>query len=144
MKAGVGIGADPVTAGEWASYKFSFVLSQLFAETDKIVIWFPMTYDPFIGRASLAYLQDSGTYYLDCNAPAIGTAWCTVQHWKVMITGTKAPKSKDMPIEINFPSVQNPAENASPSAFKIAHVDKSDTYIAYNDAFDSVQIKPCA
>jgi hypothetical protein len=47
--------ADPTTAGEWASYKFTFTLGQTFAATDKILIWFPMTYDPFIGRASVKY-----------------------------------------------------------------------------------------
>jgi hypothetical protein len=47
-------------------------------------------------------------------------------------------------MEITIPMVQNPNENASPGNFALAHVDKDDVYISYDNAFGSMKITAAA
>lgn len=77
-------------AGEYADYTFTFKSSTGYNATDKIVIYFPVEFDPFVGHASQWLDNENGTYFMKCSSIAMSLSWCTVNKWKVTIVGTQA------------------------------------------------------
>lgn len=99
-------------AGEYADYTFTFKSTTGYTATDKIVIYFPVEFDPFVGHASQWLDNESGTYFMKCSSSAMGLSWCTVNKWKVTIVGT-TPVDAGVDIDITLHYVSNPAAGST-------------------------------
>lgn len=99
-------------AGEYADYGFTFKSNAAFAASDKIEIYFPNSFDPFVGNASEWFDNESGTYYLKCTSTALGLSWCKVDKWKVTVMGS-SPVDASTEIDITIVHVSNPIAGAS-------------------------------
>lgn len=130
------ISFSPKTAGEEASYMFDFKDTANFAVTDQYWIILPTQYDYFGGDAWQWFASEPFTYYLDCTCSQLGTAWCTVDHNIVVISGTLAFTGGTQ-ILITLNGIINPAAGET-SSFQLYHVDRSGNYISINQAFGSV------
>jgi hypothetical protein len=63
---------------------------------------FPSQFDPFVGEASLKFKEsEPTTWYIECECKQLGKVWCTVEHWRVWITGsTTLPENTEVEILI--------------------------------------------
>jgi len=126
----------PRTALETATYSLSFQNSVPIATDDELHVIWPDEFDPYLGNAERSYKSESGAYYLPCFSPEMGTIYCRVDHWIMVIKGTSVvPQSTAVTIQIS--GVVNPGPTPSGN-FKLLHVDKSGGLLEYSGAFGSV------
>ena len=126
----------PKTAGEEASYIFEFKDTANFAASDQYWVVFPQQYDYFLGDALHWFSSEPFTYYLDCTCSQLGTAWCTVDHNIVVVSGNLAFTGGTQ-IAITLNGVRNPSVGET-SSFQLYHVDSSGSFISINQSFGSV------
>jgi hypothetical protein len=135
----------PKTAGEMASYTFSFTSSIDFESDDYVKIVFPMEFDPFFGGyndggmmgANAWFSKESNVYYVSASSTSLGTVWATAKHWEVMISGANTIAAGE-PIDVTLLMIANPAA-ALTSKFSIAHLDSDrETYKSYSREFGDV------
>lgn len=77
-------------AGEYSDLTFTFKTDTGYTVGEYIEITFPHVFDPFIGKASQWFAQESGSYYLHCESSSMSLSWCTVDKWKVSVWGSAA------------------------------------------------------
>lgn len=133
-------------AGEFADYTFKFKASTGYTVGDKIVIYFPNAFDPFVGMAGTWLDNESSTYYLECSSTALGLSWCSVDKWKVTIMGSSAVAAENE-IDITLNHVANPAEGTTSEKLMVAVVNASGVYQAQDTAFGTngvTTVKPPA
>lgn len=119
-------------AGEYASYEFKFKSSIVTAATDKIEIYFPNTFDPFVGHASKWFTagSDAGKYYLTCpESTALGIVWCTVDKWKVTVEISKEV-AKNTLIDLKIDYVKNPVKGTTAQKMFVSVVNSSGLHTA--------------
>lgn len=126
-------------AGEMSDYTFNFKSSVGYSIGDTIEITFPHAYDPFVGHASTWLLQEPNTYYIKCSSTALSLIWCTVDKWKVTVTGSAAVEAANA-IDITLMYVSNPVEGLTTQKLRVAVINSSAVYQAYNIDFNSAGV----
>jgi len=125
---------DNKTAGEYSNYTFSFKTSVGYTVGDKLEITFPHAFDPFVGNAGQWLLQETGTYYLDCSSTALGLVWCSVDKWKVTVSGGAAVEAANL-IDITIKGVSNPTAGTTTQFLRLAVLNSTDVYQVYTANF---------
>jgi hypothetical protein len=97
---------------------------------------FPDEFDAYIGMSMNKFNNEPTTYYIDCSSSALGTVWCTVDHWELWIMGSSDVVA-NTDISITVMNVRNPIAGTT-SSFKVGHTDKDENYYAYNQTFGTV------
>lgn len=126
-------------AGEKSDYTFNFKSSVGYSIGDTIEITFPHAFDPFVGHASTWLLQEPNTYYLKCESTALSLIWCTVDKWKVTVSGSAAVEAANE-IDITLKYVSNPAEGTTSQKLRVAVINSTGVYQAYNIDFISAGV----
>ncbi|CAG9310326.1 unnamed protein product [Blepharisma stoltei] len=112
---------NTTTAGEISSYAFSFSSASAVATTDSFVIQFPKEFDPHVGDAKLVFNDClPNNFYLTCGSTALGITsgtLCSVDHWKVVITGITKTVTAASSIDITIDMVQNPVSVSGTFSF---------------------------
>jgi hypothetical protein len=136
---------EPQTAGEFATYTFSFKSSVTFLATDMVVIVFPDEFCPFLGGGNdghggaaewFANGLETDMYYVMASSTEMGTVWAKADHWEVWITGTNEITANS-DITVTLMNIGNPPAAAT-SNFKIGHTDSSKSYKGYAKTFGTV------
>jgi len=126
-------------AGEMSDYTFNFKSSVGYTIGDTIEITFPHTFDPFVGHASTWLMQESSTYYMKCTSTALSLIWCTVDKWKVTVMGAAAVEAANE-IDITLKYVSNPNEQITTQKLRVAVINSTGVYQAYNVDFNSAGV----
>jgi len=123
-------------AGEVASYEFKFKNSLLLNATDKIEIYFPNTFDPFVGSASKWFTEgsDAASYYLKCSSTALGLVWCSVDKWKVTVEVSSSVEKLNL-IDLKIEYVMNPVKGTTAQKVFVSIVDKDGLHTSVHNDF---------
>lgn len=116
---------DVNNAGEYSNFTFTFKTNTGYtaatatAVAETIEITFPHVFDPFVGMASTWFENESTSYYLDCTSTSMVLAWCTVDRWKVTISGTNSVDAASN-IDITIKHVALPAAQVTTEKLQLA------------------------
>jgi len=121
-------------AGEASDYTFTFKSDTGYAIGETIEITFPTAFDPFVGHSSVWLAQEPGVYYMNCHSTALSLTWCTVDKWKVTISGSAAVEAANE-IDITLEMVMNPMEQTTTQKLKLAIVDATGAFKSINIDF---------
>lgn len=123
-------------AGEASDYTLSFTSSTGYDLGDKIEIYFPDAFDPFVGHASVWFLQEAGVYYLNCSSSTLSLVWCMVDKWKVTVSGSAAVEDNGT-VDVTIHHVWNPTEGTTTDKLQVAVVNSEGVYQSHNVDFNN-------
>ena len=114
---------SPKNAYESATYTLTFTSSVPVKATDKIIVGWPADFDPYLGVAEQSYETETGSFYVSCSSTLIGTAYCVMDHWFMLVHGTQdVEAAKEITITVS--GVRNPPTGTT-GTFLVWHVNRN-------------------